>query len=154
MRQAALAITNSTQAIIRSDLPEKWQQILSDLITDPKELVQLLELDEPLSLASAATLLGNSALRIELVLHCDHTQGLSLELIQDLGQVVTNGLMLLTKSVFISEINDKSRILADLSPCFAVKVLPKTCAFTDKLAGTRHYATDAQTGYPLNSEMQ
>ena len=31
--------------IIESDQPEKWQQILSDLITDPKELLQILELD-------------------------------------------------------------------------------------------------------------
>jgi EF-P beta-lysylation protein EpmB len=32
--------------LIDSDLPEKWQEILSDLITDPKELLQFLELDE------------------------------------------------------------------------------------------------------------
>ena len=32
-------------SVIKSDLPEKWQQILSDLITDPKELLQLLDLD-------------------------------------------------------------------------------------------------------------
>ncbi len=32
-------------AIIESDRPEKWQQILSDLITDPKELLQILQLD-------------------------------------------------------------------------------------------------------------
>ncbi len=31
--------------LIRSDQPEKWQQILSDLITDPKELLQILGLD-------------------------------------------------------------------------------------------------------------
>lgn len=31
--------------MIESDRPEKWQQILSDLITDPKELLQILELD-------------------------------------------------------------------------------------------------------------
>lgn len=39
-------MTDSALAIIKSDLPEKWQEILSDLITDPKELVQILNLDE------------------------------------------------------------------------------------------------------------
>ncbi len=32
-------------SVIESDRPEKWQQILSDLITDPKDLLQILELD-------------------------------------------------------------------------------------------------------------
>jgi L-lysine 2,3-aminomutase len=31
--------------VIQSDMPEKWQKILSDLVTDPKELVQILGLD-------------------------------------------------------------------------------------------------------------
>lgn len=38
-------MTNPALSIIRSDRPEKWQQILSDLITDPKELLQILGLD-------------------------------------------------------------------------------------------------------------
>lgn len=32
-------------SVIESDRPEKWQQILSDLITDPKDLLQILGLD-------------------------------------------------------------------------------------------------------------
>ena len=32
--------------IIQSDQPEKWQKILSDLITDPKDLLDYLQLDE------------------------------------------------------------------------------------------------------------
>lgn len=42
-------------SIIKTDLPVKWQQILSDLITDPKELAQILKLDDssrPPSLAA------------------------------------------------------------------------------------------------------
>ena len=31
---------------LKSDLPEKWHQILSDLITDPKKLLRILELDQ------------------------------------------------------------------------------------------------------------
>ena len=38
-------MTQSALTIIKSDYPEKWQQILSDLITDPKELLQILELE-------------------------------------------------------------------------------------------------------------
>ena len=33
-----------TATVIRSDRPVKWQQILSDLITDPEELLQILQL--------------------------------------------------------------------------------------------------------------
>lgn len=38
-------MTNPSLSVIKSDLAEKWQQMLSDLITDPKELLQILELD-------------------------------------------------------------------------------------------------------------
>jgi len=128
MKQATLSTTNSTQPIIRSGLTEKRQQILSDLIKDPKELVQLLALAESLSLASAVTLLGNSALGIVLVLHCNHTQGLSPKLSQDLSLLTTNALLLLYKSVLLSEINNNYRILTDLSSTIATKVLPKPAA--------------------------
>ena len=42
-------------SVIKSDQPEKWQQILSDLITDPKELLAILRLDpaaDPLAAVS------------------------------------------------------------------------------------------------------
>lgn len=35
----------SALQLIQSDRPEKWQQILADLITDPKELLEILQLD-------------------------------------------------------------------------------------------------------------
>ncbi len=38
-------MTNPAVAIIRSDRVASWQEILSDLITDPEELLQLLQLD-------------------------------------------------------------------------------------------------------------
>lgn len=44
-------------SLIKSDLPEKWQEILADLITDPKELLDFLELDaadNPVGLAAEA----------------------------------------------------------------------------------------------------
>ncbi len=48
-------MANPVVSIIQSNLPEKWQEILSDLITDPKELLQILQLDpdtRPYSLAA------------------------------------------------------------------------------------------------------
>ena len=48
--------------IIESDRPEKWQQILSDLITDPKELLQLLGLD-PAGYAGSDTALQQFPLK-------------------------------------------------------------------------------------------
>ena len=48
-------MTQNIVSLIDSDQPKKWQEILSDLITDPKELVQLLQLDpssQPPSLAA------------------------------------------------------------------------------------------------------
>ncbi|GJM13672.1 MAG: EF-P beta-lysylation protein EpmB [Pseudohongiella sp.] len=38
-------MTNQALSLIRSDRGDTWQEILSDLITDPEELLQLLELD-------------------------------------------------------------------------------------------------------------
>lgn len=39
-------MSNPLLSLSPKDQPEKWQQMLSDLITDPKELLQILELDE------------------------------------------------------------------------------------------------------------
>lgn len=50
-------MTHPAISIIRSDQPEKWQQILSDLITDPKELLQILGLNVDQYTGSAAALL-------------------------------------------------------------------------------------------------
>ncbi|MEQ8408220.1 MAG: EF-P beta-lysylation protein EpmB [Gammaproteobacteria bacterium] len=38
-------MTDPALQLIQSDTAEKWQQILADLITDPKELLEILELD-------------------------------------------------------------------------------------------------------------
>ena len=38
-------MTTPTLSLIKSDLPEKWQEILADLITDPKKLLEILDLD-------------------------------------------------------------------------------------------------------------
>ncbi len=38
-------MTKPALSLIKSDQPEKWQQILSDLITDPKELLEFLDLN-------------------------------------------------------------------------------------------------------------
>ena len=38
-------MNDSALRLVPSDMPEKWQQILSDLITEPKELVEILGLD-------------------------------------------------------------------------------------------------------------
>lgn len=38
-------MTNPPLSLIQSDQPETWQEILSDLITDPQELLRALELD-------------------------------------------------------------------------------------------------------------
>ena len=38
-------MSNAARSVITSDPPEKWQEILADLITDPKELTEILQLD-------------------------------------------------------------------------------------------------------------
>lgn len=50
-------MTNQLISLIHSDRAETWQEILSDLITDPEELLQILELDadnSPYSLEALA----------------------------------------------------------------------------------------------------
>jgi EF-P beta-lysylation protein EpmB len=38
-------MNNAAVSLIQSDIAEKWQQILADLITEPKELLEILQLD-------------------------------------------------------------------------------------------------------------
>ena len=38
-------MSNAALSVITSDPPEKWQEILADLITDSKELTEILQLD-------------------------------------------------------------------------------------------------------------
>ena len=50
-------MTNQVVSLIQSDRAETWQEILSDLITDPQELLRILELDadtSPFSLEALA----------------------------------------------------------------------------------------------------
>lgn len=47
-------MTDSAMNLIGSDIPEKWQQMLADLVTDPKELLEILRLDPQARPASAA----------------------------------------------------------------------------------------------------
>ena len=49
-------MTQTALSLIHTDQPKKWQEILSDLITDPKELVQVLQLDLALKPASLAAM--------------------------------------------------------------------------------------------------
>ena len=52
-------MNNAALSVITSDPPEKWQEILADLITDPKELTEFLQLD---STAGSDSLLAQSGL--------------------------------------------------------------------------------------------
>lgn len=52
-------MSNAALSVISSDPPEKWQEILADLITDPKELTEILQLD---SNPSSDSLLAQSGL--------------------------------------------------------------------------------------------
>ena len=52
-------MSNAALSVITSDPPEKWQEILADLITDPKELTEILQLD---SNPSSDSLLAQSGL--------------------------------------------------------------------------------------------
>ena len=45
LNQSSTSMINRTLKVISSDKPKNWQEILSELITDPKELLQLLRLD-------------------------------------------------------------------------------------------------------------
>jgi EF-P beta-lysylation protein EpmB len=54
-RKQRSRVSKPVLSLIQSDLPEKWQQILSDLISEPKELLDILGLDgaeKPASLAA------------------------------------------------------------------------------------------------------
>lgn len=193
-------------SLIKSELLEKWQEILSDVITDPKELLRILELNnegcaaieevilnsgDPLPASDRqlgwvidqlgtsghlttlqirtripivvprrltqelVDVLRNSALSIVVVLRCPHYHEISGRLSAELEKLAENGVTLLYKSEFFKDINDISRILAELSKTLlAVRVLPYYLPLPDKVAGSSHYAVSSAQAMAVVEEMQ
>ena len=59
-------MSNAALSVITSDSPEKWQEILADLITDPKELTEILQLESTGSVNSRLALSGLSEFSLKV----------------------------------------------------------------------------------------
>jgi len=99
--------------------------------------------------------LRNSALSIVVVLRCPHSHEISGRLSAGLEKLAANGVTLLYKSELFKDINDISRILAELSKTLlAVKILPYYLLLPDKVAGISHYAVSSAQTMVVVEEMQ
>jgi EF-P beta-lysylation protein EpmB len=85
-------------------------------------------------------LLKNSRLDCVMVIHCNHPQELSGEVVDTLQTMRDQGLALLNQSVLLRGVNNDSRTLIKLSKqLFTVGVLPYYLHTLDKIAGAAHF---------------
>ena len=88
--------------------------------------------------------LGESRLRIVMVVHCNHSRELDGEVAGVFSLLRDNSVTLLNQSVVLKDVNDNSPALIELSKAlFQQGVLPYYLHMPDQVAGTEHfYVTD------------
>ena len=88
--------------------------------------------------------LGESRLRVVMVMHCNHAQELDSDVTEGFSMLRDNGVTLLNQSVVLKDVNDNSTSLIELSKAlFEHGVLPYYLHMPDRVAGTEHfYVTD------------
>ena len=101
------------------------------------------------------TLLRRCPLQTVLVIHCNHPRELSRDFAAAMNMLSANGVTILNQSVVLSEVNDNSSILTDLSKAlFARNVLPYYLHLPDPVAGTAHFAVSEDKALAIIEEMK
>ena len=99
--------------------------------------------------------LGQSRLKILLVVHCNHSRELSPELSDYFGALAANGVTMLNQSVLLKDVNDNSQTLVQLSKAlFQHNVLPYYLHLPDPVAGTSHFDVKEIQAKKLVASMQ
>ncbi len=95
----------------------------------------------PQRLTSALTaMLSASRLQVTLVLHLNHPNEISRELVQGLDALRRNGVTLLNQSVLLKGVNDDPAVLCQLSEeLFVAGVLPYYLHRLDSVQGAHHF---------------
>jgi len=88
--------------------------------------------------------LGETRLRVVMVVHCNHRQELDSAVTDGFDSLGDVGVIILNQSVVLKDVNDNSEALIDLNKAlFQHNVLPYYLHMPDQVAGTEHfYVTD------------
>lgn len=99
--------------------------------------------------------LDNTNTPIVMVIHCNHPNELSANVIEKLQLLRNAGVQLLNQSVLLQDINDNAQTLIQLSEqLFAAGVLPYYLHMLDPVTGTSHFEVDELTALDLMDQLQ
>ncbi|MCX7090996.1 MAG: EF-P beta-lysylation protein EpmB [Legionellales bacterium] len=93
--------------------------------------------------------------RMVVVVHCNHPNELDDAVQQACAQMQQAGCLLLNQSVLLKEINDHSKILANLSQrLFAYGILPYYLHLLDPVQGAQHFDLDLDAALTIYQDLQ
>ncbi len=99
--------------------------------------------------------LSATRLKVVLVIHANHAQEISTELVLACKTMQTAGITLLNQSVLLKDVNNRVSSLKALSQAlFRAGVLPYYLHLLDKVAGAGHFEVDRQQGLSLMHELR
>lgn len=137
---------------------------LADLITQLDEIPHLKRIRIhsrlPIVLPARVTetfleVLTQSAKKIALVVHCNHSQELNSEVKVAFDKIRANGISLLNQSVLLKGINDSASQLHELSEkLFEFGILPYYLHLLDKAQGTGHFEVPKSEAISLMRQLQ
>ncbi len=139
---------------------DKLAQLLSQLenISHIKRIRLHSRLPVVLPARITATLLSRfqySSKQIIIVIHCNHSQELSMEVVQTCQKIKQHDITLLNQTVLLQGINDDAKQLCQLSEqLFAANVLPYYLHILDKAQGTAHFSVSETIASQLFQQMQ
>ncbi len=99
-------------------------------------------------------ILSQNRLNTVLVVHCNHPQEISIELIDSMQQLIKAGIVLLNQSVLLHGVNDNAETLIALSEAlFAAGILPYYLHVLDKVQGAAHFDLKHSLARQMHWEM-
>lgn len=99
--------------------------------------------------------IGNSSLRVVMVIHANHANEIDAETAEALLQLRAAGCELLNQAVLLRGVNDDAPSLIALSERLSeVQVLPYYLHLLDKVQGASHFDVDEATGIDLIAEIR
>lgn len=98
--------------------------------------------------------LKKSNLQTIFVLHINHPQEISEQLIEKVKLLKANGALVLNQSVFLKNINDDAKILTDLSEeLFDAGIMPYYLNLLDKVEGSFHFLVEDAQAIKIYSQL-
>ncbi|MEO0435466.1 MAG: EF-P beta-lysylation protein EpmB [Pseudomonadota bacterium] len=103
---------------------------------------------------SFLALVGESKLKVVLVLHANHPQEIDRSVARAIGALKSRGVLVLNQSVLLAKVNDDAKVLAELSDrLFAAGALPYYIHLLDRVAGAVHFEVEEEKAQKIVGEL-